>query len=345
MSLIYYIQEHLHLRVHHGGTGNADADAIWLRLGYLPLEFPDRENFSLIAKIRRSLYLLTMFRRIRKNDIMVFQFPLYAGMSKLLVRLLLRKKVTMVCFITDIDGLKDGDSEKLKREIRGLRQFRYFIVHNEVMKNWLTETIPGARSACISFFDFLASSFEGHRQPLKEIVFAGNLSKSLFLEKLDELKPQLRWNVYGPGFTSGMRSQHCISYKGVMDARSLPDQVEGSFGLVWDGDSIHGRGGNFGGYMIYITHHKVSLYILAGLPIICYRGAGSAGLIEHYGIGLLIEDLNQLSLVIDQVDEKQYQQMRTNMKPLATRISSGKCLSDAMQDILMAIQHPEIRKS
>lgn len=344
MSFIYFIQEHLHLRVHHGGTGNADADSIWLRSGYVPIEFPHRENFSIGAKIRRGMYLYSMNSRIRKNDVVVFQFPLYAGMNKLLIRLLLRKKVRVVCFITDIDGLKDGDPVKLKKEIGFLRQFQNFIVHNAAMKSWLLEAVPGSRSATINFFDFLAPPFYGQRQLTGELVFAGNLPKSLFLEKLDELKHPLRLNIYGPGLTTGMRMQTSISYKGVIDPYLLPGKVEGSFGLVWDGDSIHGSGGVFGDYMHYITHHKVSLYILAGLPIICYSGAGAARLIEAFGIGLLIDNLEQVAERIGKVEADQYQQMRVNMKPLADLISTGKCLANAMEEMLTTMRLPDNRE-
>ncbi len=338
MSSMYFIQEHLHLRVYHGGTGNADADRIWLQLGYLPLEFPGRESFSIGAKIRRVAYLFKQMLRIHKKDLVVFQFPLYAGMSKLLVQLLLRKKVRMVCFITDIDGLKDGDPLKLKREISFLRQFRYFVVHNPAMKSWLLQTAPGSKAACINFFDFLAVPFGQDRRPAREVVFAGNLSKSLFLEKIDALKAEVRWNVYGPGLTPMMQAQSSIDYKGVEEPYKLPAKAEGSFGLVWDGDSIHGAGGVFGDYMQYITHHKVSLYILAGLPVICYSKAGSAGLIKKFGIGLLLDDLSGLAALIDQVNTEEYHRMRENMQSLAARISNGKCLGDAMEEILHAIR-------
>ncbi len=339
MSLVYFIQEHLHLRVPHGGTGNADADRIWLQLGYLPVEFPGRESFSIGTKIRRFAFLLQQLRRIRKNDLVVFQFPLYAGVNKLLVQLLVRRKVSVICFITDIDGLKDGDPLKLKHEIRYLRQFRYFVVHNPAMKNWLLQTVPDADAVCINFFDFLAKPDHKDRKPSRKIVFAGNLPKSLFLEKIDALNGQVRWNVYGPGVTPMMQAQTSIDYKGVVDPYELPSNVEGSFGLVWDGDSIHGAGGIFGDYMQYITHHKVSLYILAGLPVICYSKAGSAELIKKYGIGLLIDDLSRLTALIDSVNDQEYTRMRENMRLLAGRISKGKCLGDAMKEIIAGIRH------
>jgi hypothetical protein len=337
MSLIYFIQEHLHRRVPHGGTGNADADRIWLNAGYVPVEFPDRENFSVAAKFRRAFYLYKMIRLIGKTDRLIFQYPLYAGMSKMLVRLLLSKQVKLICFITDIDGLKDGDEEKLKRDIAFFRHFSHFIVHNVAMKNWLDLQVTHSVSTMINFFDFFATPFAGNRKISNELVFAGNLSKSLFLERLDELQQPLRWNIYGQGITEKMRTQACIFYKGVIEPYLLPAKIEGSFGIVWDGDSIHGSGGVFGKYMQYISHHKISLYILAGLPIICYRHAGASEIILDYGIGLLVDDLAQVPQLIEKLDEAGYQQMRTNMQALAVRIAKGECLATATRQILADI--------
>ena len=51
---------------------------------------------------------------------------------------------------------------------------------------------------------------------------------------------------------------------------------KGSFGLIWEGDSIEKPSGSLGRYIQYISHHKLSLYILAKLPIIVAASAATA---------------------------------------------------------------------
>ena len=89
--------------------------------------------------------------------------------------------------------------------------------------------------------------------------------------------------------------------------------------------------------MQYISHHKLSLYILSGLPIIVYEKAGSAELIEKYGIGITISNLGEIKEKIDAISEERYLQMRENLRPLAQKIMSGGCLSEAISTILNEI--------
>ena len=129
----------------------------------------------------------------------------------------------------------------------------------------------------------------GDRALSRDIVFAGNLEKSVFLEKLGELASPgngLHFYLYGPGCTEKMRSQENATWMGIEKPYDLPAKLKGSFGLLWDGESIGEPGGSLGDYMRYISHHKLSLYILSGLPLIVPEIAGSATMVEKYKIGI-----------------------------------------------------------
>ncbi len=259
-------------------------------------------------------------------------------MEQLFLRMLRRRKsITTICLLADIDGLKDGDSNLLKKEIKELGGFREFIVHNSAMQEWLKRQIPGRQIPVtqIEFFDFLTAPVFHDRHKSQDIVFAGNLEKSGFLNQLDTLannptSSSLHFHLYGPGRTASIQKQANVNWLGTYSPYELPTKLEGSFGLVWDGEAIDHPGGSLGEYMRYITHHKVSLYILSGLPLIVPRMAGSANLVERYGIGLFIDKLDEIGEKIDALSEQEYQQMRENMKPLAEKISQGLCLSQAM---------------
>jgi hypothetical protein len=282
---LFFIQEHKGRKPMHGGVGNTDIESILLTRGFQPILFPYQESFSIKAKIFRFAHLFRLLLSIPSNAIIIFQFPLYARMNKFFLKWAgLKKKLTVICLIADIDGLKSGNNELLKIEKARLLDFRYFIIHNNAMQLWLNEFIPDARTARIEFFDFLAEAFKGKRKKSFEIAFAGNLSKSMFLEKLDHLvgnSKEIIVNVYGEGVTAEMQRQQTIRYKGIFEPTLLPSIIDGSFGLVWDGDGSFGRNDNLFHYMQYISHHKLSLYILSGLPIIVYAKAGSAELVKN----------------------------------------------------------------
>lgn len=337
----YFIRQYSFTEYSHGGIGYADGETILEKEGFQPVAFPCHKQFSIKAKLVRLFFLMKTFFSIRGKAIVVFIFPAYAGMTKLLLLLLrLKPGIRIICFIGDIDGIKDGDKEKLNREIKLLNRYRYFIVHNAAMLQWVEQHIPGSRSAAINFFDFLAKPFEGNRSVSGAVVFAGNLGKSLFLEKLGELvslAPATHFLLYGPGYTALMRSQKSTTWLGIEKPYDLPVKLIGSFGLLWDGDSINEPGGSLGDYMQYISHHKISLYILGGLPVIVPATAGTAPLVERYKIGFTINSLYEIEDKIRKITNEEYQQMKKNMQPLAEKISKGGCIKEALQKLMPEI--------
>jgi len=257
----YFISEHLHREVFHGGIGNVDAEKIFVQQGYKRLFFPAHYNFSFWGKLKRATFLLQCWLSIPANAIVVFQFPVLATMNKLLLKWLGSKGVTRICFIADIDGIKDGDDQLLKKEISELKTYSRFIVHNQKMKAWLQEKVPAAVISEIEFFDFLADPFTCERQNEPVVTFAGNLEKSPFLQQLGRLhKPgsSLKFLLYGPGHTEQVIKQPNVEFKGVHVPYTLVSLIHGSFGLVWDGDSIDDtKSSSLGRYMAYISQNGI----------------------------------------------------------------------------------------
>jgi hypothetical protein len=337
----FFLQQYSFENFFHGGIGYSDAEKILEANEFIPVKFPYHHSFSIWAKISRGLYFFKTLLKIKKGDTVVFIFPVFAKVHRLLLHRLYKKEnLHLICIVADIDGIKDSNQNLLSGEINELKQYKHFIAHNDSMKHWLQGHFPGAGISCIEFFDFLATPFGGNREKTKDIVFAGNLEKSVFLENLyllNDMFPALHFNLYGPGCTNKVSSQANVSYKGVMEPHKLPGSVEGSFGLIWDGSSIDGPGGSLGEYMRYISHHKLSLYILSGLPLIVPAMAASAALVKKYKIGVTINSLHEIDSAIGKISEGDYQQMRENMKPLAQKISGGKCLTQAIEELVKSM--------
>lgn len=337
MEKKYFIQQYIQQEYLHGGIGLTDAEKILISEGYTPILFPHQQNFSVAAKISRFFCLFKIVLQIPKGSVVVFLFPMYAKMAQLLVQLLLlRKNIRLICFITDIDGIKDGDPQKLEEDISFFKKLKYFIVHNDRMQQWLSSRVEGANSAQIVFFDFLAKPVEITREQSRDIVFAGNLEKSTFLEKLYLLKdkqPALHFNLYGPHQTNSMLLQENATWHGIERPYDLPQKLQGSFGLLWDGDSIDGPGGSLGEYMQYISHHKLSLYILSRLPLIVPSTTAAEELVKKYKIGIALNNLYEIEEKIKSLSDEEYREMQKNMQPLAQKICTGGCLKDALAEL------------
>ncbi|RYZ62741.1 MAG: hypothetical protein EOO14_01360 [Chitinophagaceae bacterium] len=328
----FFIQEHL-LRegLFHGGIGNKQIEEILLRNGYQPISFPFTYDFSWKAKLSRAVFLSKLLFVLPAKASIVFQWPLHARIHVWLVKLLklLRPSIQLICFLTDINGLKDNDLHTLQNERKLFGQLKWFIVHNNAMETWLLQQQPFAKVALLGFFDYTAAPNSSDRSKSKGVAFAGYLGKSLFIKDLDKL-PGITFLLYGSTETFLLHRSHNVHYKGVQSPEDLPGVIEGAFGLLWDGDSIDGLEGVFGNYNRFISPHKLSLYILAGLPVIAHSDAGAASLVRNFNIGFTVNALTELEATIEAISDEEYQEMRRNCLQLAAVISKGRCLLNAL---------------
>jgi hypothetical protein len=332
----YFIQEHLHREVFHGGICNIDAEKIFLKQGYQAIEFPGTFDFSLKAKWQRVIYLIKMLLTVAAGDIVVFQFPLYARIHMLLTKLLRVKGVHVICFIIDIDGLRIQDNAMLAKEKKALRRFTLFISLNPRLTQWLRSLVPNAIIEEIQFHDYLTTPVSTPRKKTTQIAFAGNLQKSPFIQHLDQLTascPTTTFLLYGPDYPPQLSFPNNAVHKGIFPPYDIVRHLEGSFGLVWDGPDITSCTGPFGAYLAYNSPHKLSLYIMAGTPLIVPEMSASAGLVTKYRIGITIKQLADIETAINNISDAAYQTMVENTRALAARISEGKCLGEALESI------------
>jgi hypothetical protein len=243
---LYFISEYAEEYFFHGGIGIIDAEQVLQEQGFHPIRLPFHSSFSPWAKFSRLWYSLKIIFSLNEHAIIAFIHPLHASLNKWLLRMLNKKKVRIICIIGDINGLKDGDRDLLKKEIKELNRFNFFIVHNQGMLDWLNDTMPGKKAEMMEFFDFLSTESRPPAARDNVIVFAGNLDKSKFLLQLT--KVPIQFNLYGPGINSEMLDQPNVVYHGVFDPYELPRILTGSFGLIWT-ESVFEMKGSLGYYM------------------------------------------------------------------------------------------------
>lgn len=314
----------------HGGIGNKDTERIFIREGFQPIRLP--EGMFPFRYWKRYRAMKKWVNQIAPGSVVAFQFPLYPRMYQQMVRLLAAKNVKILIYLVDIDGLKSADPVLLKKELRVLQYGSHFIAHGSTMETWLRLQIPSARIVPRGPIDFLAPYIHPTRSAAAELCFAGNLEKSPFLLQMDQLK-DIRLYVYGEGLDLSSYRASNLEAMGTHYPAELPALLKGNYGLIWDGDSAFEASGAIGNYHQYIYPHKLSLYILAGMPVIAPKFSGAADFIRENRIGWLIDSLADLPALFKTIDEESYAHAAAQIKQFQQPVSEGRLLPDAIRRV------------
>jgi hypothetical protein len=305
------------------------------------------KNYNLTIDGSRGFYLgnillqvLKLIFNIEAHSIVAIQYPLLSGnkVFKYIIALLRIKKVRFFCIVHDLDDLRYGrpDNQNGGTEIQLLNCYDAIVVHNEVMKDWLNSNGVKVPMVSLTVFDYLTASEVRHPAPLSRvelqtIVFAGNLSKSNFLYKLGGLS---HWHlkVYGPNYeTEKGAVVDNLHWKGSFSPEEILVEMDGAFGLIWDGEHVDQLDDRFGNYLRYNNPHKLSLYLAAGLPVIAPRQSAIASLIKSQGIGMLVDSLVELKDL--QISAAQHRSYRQNVLKLSVKIRTGYYLNNAISEV------------
>jgi hypothetical protein len=324
----YYLAESYSSNQHTASIVRKDNEKILAAKGFAALKFRYVKQGSFIVKLQRLNELAKLVLSVKKNSLVVFHFPLLAHAYGILLKMLGKKEVKTVAVIIDIDGLRYRDENVLKKEIAILKQFTCIIAHNSAMKSFLEQYIAADKISTIELFDYPAKQAIPERSLSNVVCFAGNFDKAGFVNKLDTVQ-QVRFNLYGPSFNADHKNN--IAYKGSFAPHELPQKLDGSFGLVWDGDSVE----TCDDYLQYNNPHKLSLYIAAALPVIVWEKSAVAALVLKKNIGITVSSLQELDNKIKSIPGAAYQQMKQNIEPLRQRLIKGSFLQTAIAALNM----------
>lgn len=244
----------------------------------------------------------------------------------------------MICLIHDLGSFR---RKKLsaKQENKRLSNADYLIVHNEVMKNWLSDNGCKVKMGILGIFDYLSSTAAADKAIEKpfRVMYAGGLAmrKNAFLYDYGECINSYGLDLYGNGFELELaKKSECISYKGFVDSDTLIATADSSFGLVWDGASVDACTGNWGEYLRYNNPHKTSLYIRCGVPIIIWKKAALATFVEREGVGVTIDSLKELDSCFSKISIEDYAKMKENVSRISHRLSIGHYTKVAVKDAI-----------
>ena len=345
----YYLKEeflHDHNVKNAGNKARNDVEVIFNRLGYAPLKVRVDDWYKmnvLNAQIHKYRALLRAFKRLKKNDDIVIQFPLlhHSLFINSLLKSLKNRGVNTYLLIHDLETLRFVNDKtlpfrmKLRMKLTESDTFHSvtgIIAHNPIMKSVLVDKgIAEEKIVSLGIFDYLIPNFQEKNGLSKNqpIIVAGNLEQ----EKagyLYSLPAEPAYNLYGVGFDES-RALENETYFGSFLPDELPAALEGGFGLVWDGDSAETCSGVFGEYLRYNNSHKASLYLASGFPLVVWKQSALSRFVLEKGCGIAVESLHDLKETIDKLSDADYQNLVDNAKRVGQEIRDGYYLKTALK--------------
>ena len=327
-----------------GSKARLDINNILKRKGFSGIEIvsdnEDRSKLGALEKIKKHFSVYETWKQalnkdFSKNDVIILQFPIIIDSIFLfnLFKKIKRQGVTIVLVIHDLDILRKTENNSLFKNIRlrfeegeFLKLADYIVCHNHFMKNVLINNgVETEKLVELQIFDYLLENdlTIDNTKYKKElpVVIAGNLSKekSGYIYHLPE---DVDFNLYGVNYEPE-HSQKNVTYKGSYLPDELPQYLDGSFGLVWDGETSTTCAGVFGEYLKINNPHKTSLYLVSQLPVIIWKQSALAPFIEENDCGIAVDSLHDLRERLDQMSDDDYERMKNNVKIMSKKLSQG----------------------
>lgn len=347
----YYLKEeflHDNNAKNAGNKARNDVEVILNDLGYAPLKIIVDDWYKmnvLNAQIHKYRALLSAFKRLKKNDDIVIQFPLlhHSLFINSLLKSLKNRGVNIFLLIHDLETLRFVNDKtlpfrmKLRMKLTESDTFHSvtgIIAHNPIMKSVLVDKgVAEDKIVSLGIFDYLIPNFQEKTGLTKNqpIIVAGNLAQ----EKagyLYSLPAEPAYNLYGVGFDES-RALENETYFGSFLPDELPAALEGGFGLVWDGDSAETCSGVFGEYLRYNNSHKASLYLASGFPLVVWKQSALSQFVLEQGCGVAVDSLYDLKATIENLSDDDYHTLVENTKRVGQEIRDGHYLITALNNL------------
>lgn len=163
-----------------------------------------------------------------------------------------------------------------------------------------------------------------------KLIFAGNLNKSIFLAdfcKEDIFDEMFQMYLYG-GSCDFVLSHHII-YKGRFSPSSI-NEIEGNWGLVWDGESVNTCNGIMGEYQMINAPFKFSLYLAANRPVIVWSKSAMAEYVRKYHLGICVDSLKDIPVTVAALTNDELLTIVTSVKEVSKQVRTGVKLKNAI---------------
>lgn len=315
----YVIQHKVRSGKNAGSKAVRDVTFILTKCGYISINIYKRFYHHWWS-------LMKLWFTLNKEDEVLLQWPFYYMSTSVMTFILKMKKVDLTILLHDINSLRNVKGHD-KEEDTLLDYANRIIVHTEAMKDYLINNkIEKSKIFILTSFDYITEEETPKRELSNIIVYAGNLLKSEFLRIIPIDSYGLKFNCYG--LPANVIPDH-LSYNGAFPPENT-SILKGSWGLVWDGNSTDTCSGINGEYLRINSPHKLSLYIVSGLPLIVWEYSAIAGYVIKNKLGITVKSIMEIGDKINKISKNDYKEIQDAVRKEAIELKNGNHLKQAI---------------
>lgn len=272
---------------------------------------------------------------VGNGDVVVFQYPSWNGIhfdGSYIGRLGIYANLKRIIFIHDIPPLMFSSNYYLmERTIEVFNMADALIVPSEAMLQVLRDHGLTVQKVFIQhMWDHTIEAFINRPTFNRVVNFAGNPARFPFVNGW-RYPHQLK--LYSDAGVSDPELN--VAHQGWKFKEELLMSLNqnGGFGLVW----VQGEDAD---YYNKNVSYKLSTYIAAGLPVIVPRTLSNAAIVEQYGLGLVVDSLDEANDRLAQLSEQDYQLMIDKVMAYRELIVNGCFAKKALMDSVFAVLTP-----
>lgn len=333
----YYLETYRKKANHAGSKAVDDCVTIMKSLGFKRITLFREDHKNVLKNFSAHIKNNQNFKGIEANSIIVIEHPLYIHSKylKLLSNWKDKLQLKLIFIVHDLEIIRntlDDSDFYAKRDLLMFHIADKIIVHNNSMANVLIKKfkVSTKKIVILGIFDYLVSSgFSPKLHKLsKKVIIAGNLdsSKVGYLKEINQLN-NISFELYGNKIKEQYNNIH---YNGSFKPDELCFKLNGSFGLVWDGNTISTCSGNYGSYLKYNDPHKLSLYLACAIPVIVWKKSAVASFVEKNHVGITVNSLYELNDRISNLSEAEYKNLCKNAENISNQVRHGSYLCHAL---------------
>lgn len=326
-----------------GGKAKTDIELTLGRMGAVNLGLKQTRHSNKTYDFFRNLSgVMYALSRCRKGDVVVLQYPVKKYFD-FICRFVRWRSGYTIAIIHDL-GCFRRKRLTVEQEIARLNRADVVIAPNDYQKQWLIDHGCRAHITIYGLHDYLTDRIEPYtyetlatqfNQSSYSLCFVGTLSerKNGYIYELGRRLDHTKVHLYGNHFSekAATGSRLLINHGFSHDEEIIRARVA-DFGLSWYGDLCDGAQGNLGEYMEINNPHKISLYLRCGMPVILWKRAGLADVIEREGIGFCVDSLFEIEERLDALTDEQYRTMLKNVARISAEIAEGQSCRKAVLD-------------